>query len=81
MVLLRPILSPQTLLGLSAGLAVMHAGLAHDAVPGSAHLAGEDVAILFGREEAAPATSRRGARSKLLVALTAVLGSLVEPPR
>ena len=80
-VIFRFVLSLHSFLILDAGFTVVHADLTNDAVPEGAHLAGEDVAILFGGKEAAPGAGRRGTGPKLFVTLTAVLGGFVEPPR
>lgn len=67
------------MLVLFAGLAIMHRHLTDNAMAIFAELAGEDVAVFFGREEAAPAALCARAGTELFITLAAFFRSLVQP--
>lgn len=57
----------------------MHCYLTDDALTVVAGLAGEDVAIFFGREEATPATLSTWTGAELFIAFETSFGGLVQP--
>jgi len=73
-------LRQETFLVSRAGLTSVHADFADDAIAEVADLAGEDVAVLLGGEEAAPGTGCGWARAILCVAFAAGFCCFVEPP-